>query len=198
MALFTQQKKDPLSRVQQLRQQGLTDVMIMDELTKEGFKSEQVHGAISQVDNTAGEIPTSPSQQTGMPSQSFSPAPTGAPSPGANPNGVDGNIYERIEEITEGLIDEKWDELIAEVKKIITWKEKIEDQQKKIISDVEQLKENFTVLHKGVLGKLEQYDTRMQEVGTDLKAVGKVFKDVIPEFVENVKELSSVTKKIKK
>ena len=35
-------------------------------------------------------------------------------------------------------------------------------------------------------------------VGTDLKAVGKVFKDVIPTFVENVKELSSIKEDLKK
>jgi hypothetical protein len=35
----------------------------------------------------------------------------------------------------------------------------------------------------------------MSDVGTELNAVGKVFKDVIPEFVENVKELKSITNK---
>ena len=45
---------------------------------------------------------------------------------------------------------------------------------------------------------IEDYDTRMRDVGTELKAVGKVFKDVIPTFVENVKELSSVKEDLKK
>ena len=38
----------------------------------------------------------------------------------------------------------------------------------------------------------------MGEVGAELKAVGGVFKDVVPQFVENVKELSSITKGMKK
>ena len=95
------------------------------------------------------------------------------------------------------MIDEKWDELIAEVKKIIEWKESVEEKQNKINHDLEKMKEDFKVLHQGVLGKLEDYDNRMSDVGTELKAVGKVFKDVIPEFVENVKELSSVSRKFK-
>ena len=65
-------------------------------------------------------------------------------------------------------------------------------------NDVEKLKEDFKVLHEGVLGKLEDYDTRMRDVGTELKAVGKVFKDVIPEFVENVKELKGIKDSWKK
>ncbi len=38
----------------------------------------------------------------------------------------------------------------------------------------------------------------MGDVDTELKAVGKVFKDVVPQFVENVKELSSITNGMKK
>ncbi len=95
------------------------------------------------------------------------------------------------------MIDEKWDELIGEVKKIIDWKEKIETRQNQIINDLEKLKEDFKTLHHGVLGKLEDYDHRMQDVGTELKAVGKVFKDVIPEFVENVKELRDIKDSMK-
>jgi hypothetical protein len=110
----------------------------------------------------------------------------------------DTNIYERIEAITESMIDEKWDELISEVKKIVEWKEKIEERQLKIIGDLEKIKEDFKTLHHGVLGKLGDYDNRMRDVDTELKAVGKVFKDVIPVFVENVKELSGITDKIKK
>ena len=106
--------------------------------------------------------------------------------------------YERIEEIAETMIDEKWDELISEVKKIVEWKTKFEEKQAVLSSDVAKLKDDFKTLHQGVLGKLEDYDTRMRDVGTELKAVGKVFKDVIPEFVENVKELSSLTNRVKK
>ena len=95
------------------------------------------------------------------------------------------------------MIDEKWDELIAEVKKIVEWKNQMEEKQGKIHSDVDKLKEDFNVLHQGVLGKLEDYDKRMRDVGTELNAVGKVFKDVVPEFVENVKELGHMTGKIR-
>ena len=108
------------------------------------------------------------------------------------------NIYERVEEIVEGMIDEKWDELLGEVKKIIEWKEKFEEEQRKLTNELGKLKEDFQILHQGVLGKLEDYDTRMTGVDTELKAVGKIFKDVVPQFVENVKELSFITEDMKK
>jgi len=185
MALFNQ-NPNPASEVVQLRQQGLTDSIIRDELSRKGYSHEQITQALSHADSSQPSFD--------MPSQSGS-AQMSMP-PSAQDNDV-GSIYERIEEITESMIDEKWDDLISEVKKIVDWKQKVEEKQSKISADVEKLKEDFQVLHQGVLGKLEDYDGRMQDVGTELKAVGKVFKDVVPQFVQNVKDLNRITSGIK-
>ncbi len=177
MALYPQRNNIAAEAIQ-LRQQGLPDSIIHQELQSRGYAPGQIDQALQQAESAAMSLPTYAES--------------------AAPDTDRGNIYERIEEITESIIDEKWDDLIAEVKKIVEWKESMEQKQAKIQGDLDQLKENFTMLHQGVLGRLEDYDDRMREVGTELKAVGKVFKDVIPQFVENVKELSSVTEKMKK
>lgn len=168
-----------VSEVLALRSQGLTDNLIMEELKSQGYTPPQVSMAIAQADSP------SPSFQESAPTSGYA----------ASASADEGNIYERLEEFTENMIDQKWDELIAEVKKIVSWKEKMESQQQQLQMDVNKLKEDFRTLHQGVLGQLEEYDTRMRDVGTELKAVGKVFKDVIPEFVENVKELKSLTQR---
>ena len=192
------ESNDMVQEVLKLRQEGLSDNLINEELTRKGASPQQIQDAINQADMPpppgGGSMPM-------MEEQNFpGPGPTSNPEMpsrrGSAP--MDGNIYERIEEITEGMIDEKWDELIGEVKKIIDWKEKIETKQTQMINDLEKLKEDFKTLHHGVLGKLEDYDHRMQDVGTELKAVGKVFKDVIPEFVENVKELRDIKDTLKR
>lgn len=192
----------PVNDVLQLRTQGLTDNLIVEELKSKGYNQQQINVALSQADSSAMGMDGGSDQDFPAPTASASRANYSGYSqpqmPSAPQSAEESNIYERIEEIAESMIDEKWDELIAEVKKIVEWKEKIEDKQAKIISDVEKLKEDFTVLHQGVLGKLEDYDSRMMEVGTELKAVGKVFKDVVPQFVENVKELRDISGKMKK
>ncbi|MBT5342113.1 hypothetical protein HOL59_00855 [Candidatus Woesearchaeota archaeon] len=185
---------DPVQQILQLRQQGLTDELIEEELRKNGMNPKQINAAIENA-NT----PAMPGGMPAMPQEPTMPGPMpGGPSMGAQPSGDEGNIYERIEAITESMIDEKWDALIGEVKKIVEWKEKVEEKQTKMLNDLEKLKGDFKILHQGVLGRLEDYDSRMSDVGTELKAVGKVFKDVIPEFVENVKELKSITQGVKK
>ncbi|MBI2669094.1 hypothetical protein HYX14_04600 [Candidatus Woesearchaeota archaeon] len=117
--------------------------------------------------------------------------------PKAMPQAPPEDIYSRMEDIAETLIDERWEELIDEVKKVVVWKEKVEDRLQLLETSVNKLKEDFTLLHHGVLGKLEEYDTRMQDVGTELKAVGKVFKDVVPVFTQNVKDLASLVSETK-
>lgn len=193
MALFDK-KASPVSEVLQLRQQGLTDDIIVDELSQRGYQQQQISEAIAQAD-TSGQ-PSDYGMQSMPSSQGLMPQEMPSPKPSYQEDA--GNIYERIEEIAESMIDAKWDDLIAEVKKIIEWKNKTEEKQNKLQHDVDKLKEDFKMLHEAVLGKLEDYDTRMRDVGTELKAVGKVFKDVIPTFVENVKELSSLKDDLKK
>ena len=179
------------AEVRNLRNQGLTDSLINDELLKQGYPEENISSAMSSLEDLP--VPT-PDGGMSMPEMDF-PMPSSRSAMG---NSSDGNMYERIEEMAESLIDEKWDELIAEVKKIVEWKEKIEEKQAAMLNDLRKLKEDFAILHQGVLVKLSDYDAQMKEVGSELHAVGKVFKDVIPEFVENVKELKHITEKRKK
>ena len=176
---------DAATEVMNMRSQGLTDNIITEELKNKGFNDGDIHNALGG----GGMPPMDAAPMHEAPAHHMSSS-MGSP--------VQGNIYERVEEIVEGMIDEKWDDLVAEVRKVIDWKQKVEQQQHKVEQDLLKLKEDFKILHQGVLGKLDSYDERMGEVGAELKAVGSVFKDVVPQFVENVKELSSITKGMKK
>ena len=172
--------------IQLLRNQGLSDSMILAELVKRGYSQDQVQTSLTQYET--------PQEYGSSYPQSYPPQAPPSYAPPAQTEDLTG----RIEEIAESIIDEKWDLLIIEVKKIIEWKTKMEETVSILHHDVDKLKDDFKILHQGVLGKLEDYDNRMRDVGTELKAVGKVFKDVIPTFVENVKELSSVTQGMRK
>ncbi|MBT3297403.1 hypothetical protein HN385_00605 [archaeon] len=214
MPLFpsNQPKINVPEKISQLRQQGLTDDMIINEMKGQGVNETQVISALSQINNSMPQnndygnqggqnMPMQDQNYGGGTPQppNYQDMPQGPQMPQNQPSGGNGadNIYERIEEITEGIIDEKWDELIAEVRKIIDWKDKMTEKINRMDTELGKLKEDFKTLHQGVLGKMEDYDNKMQEVGTELKAVGKVFKDVVPVFTENVKELKHITSKIK-
>ncbi len=208
---FGNNVQDLNAAVSQLREEGLTDSLIMEELSRKGYKADQIHQVLMQFDDSedvGGSVAPSPAPVPpgfqGVPIPSSAAPSYGRRMPSEENNSMyansvsTDNIYERIEEITEGIVDEKWDELIIEVKKIVEWKDKFEEEHRLLKSEIDKLKEDFKLLHQGVLGKLEEYDTRMGSVDTELRAVGKVFKDVVPQFVENVKELSFIASDLKK
>jgi hypothetical protein len=102
-----------------------------------------------------------------------------------------------IEEVAEGIIDEKWEELMKNVDKIIAWKEEAEAKIAKFEQKISDLKERFEALHSGILSKVTEYDKGIKGVRTDIKAMEEVFKKTLPSFTANVGELGRLTKKLK-
>jgi hypothetical protein len=104
---------------------------------------------------------------------------------------------QRIEELAEAIIDEKWNEIVRSINKIIDWKERVESRITKLEQQLQDTRKEFDALHKGVLGKISEYDKSLTNVGTDIKAMEKVFQKVLPTLTENVNELSRIKDKLK-
>ena len=215
---------NPADLISQLRQQGLSNSQIVQTLQQQGFRSNQIFDAMNAADmKPAGPVPgmgpppmqQQPSQQSmqqqmqAMPGQGRVGGEIQMPPPMMGqqgmppPMGMQGNESnidataadtEKIEEIVESIVEEKWTELIKNVNKIIEWKEKTESRLVKIETEFDNLKHGFDNLHQGVLGKIGDYEHGLQEIGTDIKALEKVFQKILPTLTENVNELSRITK----
>lgn len=226
MALFgkksnpTQTQGIPVDKVIQMRQQSISNDQIIQSLQQEGYNSSQIFDAMSQADikgTVSGDNaqqgepippeqmipevapidnPLSPQEQAPMPPP-LEPSVEGMPPPMRMPmdNSEDRAV---IEEIAESIIDEKWEQLIKNVDKIVEWKESTESKLVKMDQQIKDIKERFEVLHKGILTKVSEYDKGMKTVGTDVKAMEQVFKKILPTFTENVNDLSRITKNLKK
>ena len=114
-----------------------------------------------------------------------------------NPNIDPGMMAATNEELIETIIEEKWNELIKDINKIINWKNKTEEKVLKMEQQMKDLKDQFDELHRAVIGKIGDYDKNILNVGAEVKAMEKVFSNVLPVFVNNVKELNEITKKFK-
>ncbi len=209
----------PVDLVLSMKQQGLTNNQIVQNLQRQGYEAHDIFDAMNQADikGGVGGIPSG-GQYPDMPAvdnpiqapqpQGFQPQPPpppamGAPAPPplnqAQPAYFNqSSDKERIEEIAESIIDEKWSDLMKSVEKIIAWKEKTESEIAKIHQEFDNLKESFANLQKGILGKVSEYDTHIASVGTEIKALEKVFQKILPTLTENVNELSRITSGMKK
>ncbi len=102
------------------------------------------------------------------------------------------------EELVETIINEKWEQLVKDINKIIEWKKRTEEKFITMEQQFTDLKETFDKLHQAVIGKIADYDKHILDVGAEVKAMEKVFSKVLPVFTENVNELSKVTDTLKK
>jgi hypothetical protein len=193
-----------IDQINGMRQQGYSDDDIVGQLQAQGLPPEQIQDAMNQSGMMAGgPIPPDegmpppggdmPPDMGGMPPPGMPPGPGGPPGPGPMGGG-----REQIEEVAESIVQEKWNDLLKDLNKLKEWQTKTDTDISKIQSDVENLKQTFDNLHKGVLGKIGEYDKNLTMVGTEIKAMEKVFQKVLPTFTENVSKLERLTKKVTK
>ncbi len=282
MALFGSDKQEgapaqpagpgqvPVQEVVNMKNQGLTNNQIIQNLQREGYKSHQIFDAMNQADlhlsQGAGGAPAEaapqqpaaappqqspadpqvspyyqndpaqpwpgseqqpPQQQAAPPQQPpqqphdpFSvpvdkvppaedpllgqpgmgqqqqPAPA-APMTAPLTGPAEEDSVDRIEEVAEAIIDEKWSELMKHIQKVIDWKGRVDSRIVEMENKFKGLEAQFDKLHESIIGKIEEYDENIRDVGTEMKGMEKVFQKIIPELSSNVAELSKLTDTIK-
>ena len=102
------------------------------------------------------------------------------------------------EEMIEAIIDEKWNDLLSDINKVVAWKEATETRLAKMEQQMTDMKDSFDKLQAAVVGKVGEYDQHILEVGAEVKAMEKVFSKVLPIFTDNVAELARVSDQIKR
>lgn len=206
MALFSKKPKQPggapgspLQQIMAMQQQGLDNNVIVEEMQKQGFNATQIYDAMNQAQMQAptalpGAVPeavaeTQPSMAMPDPApMPEMPAPEmAAPEPTGN--------RDVIEEIAEAIIDEKWKEFEEDLRKIIEWKDQTETHITQLTQQIQDLSTSVNSLHKNILNKISDYDKNIVDVGTEIKAMEKVFQKVLPTLTENVNKLERMTKK---
>lgn len=99
---------------------------------------------------------------------------------------------EEIQEIAEAIIAEKWRESAKEIDAIKKWKDETESALSNLSDRMTKLEMKLDSIEQAILGKVEEYGKGIQDVGTELKAMQRVFQTTMPTFVENIKELQGL------
>ena len=197
-----QQQASPIEQVLMMKQQGYTNNQIVQTLQSQGYNTSQIFDAINQAGlSTFDAAPEQVEQpETGMqdygqyeqqPYQQQSFQSFQAPKEIQTPVSID---EERIQEVAEAIIDEKWEELAKDIKKVIEWKERSEDRIAKLEQQIIDLRLSMDSLTKSIMSKIISYDQNIVDVGTEVKAMEKVFQKVLPNLTESVNKLDRMTK----
>lgn len=173
--------------VSRMRSQNMSNDEIAQRLLYQGFSNSDVFDAINQADSGA----YSSSNEMGYSQET----PLHSSSSQSSDSSIDTN---KIEEIAESIIEEKWSDLVDHVNRIIEWKSSMELRLNTVDEQIKNIKSDFETLNKAILGRINDSDSIMREVSTDMKALESVFKKILPGFVENVNELSRITQSLKR
>ncbi len=185
-----------------MRQQGLNNNQIVQSLQRSGFKTNQIFDAMNLADLKAAGGPENAEDSE----EDFNEDAEVQPEYGSyatsvmqdQPAQTSADDYDlRMEEIAEAIIDEKWQELMKNVNKIVDWKNSMETRMVSLEERFNNLKGEYDKLHAALLDKITEYDSNIKNVGTEIKAMEQVFQKVMPTFTDNVNELSRLTKGLK-
>ncbi len=194
---FSQQSLSPAptEEATRLRQQGYNNNQIAQYLQTRGYTQQQVSDAITQASLGGYQQPGYPAvqefQSQQMPYQQFQQPPPQQPS--SQQESYTTSSDERIEEIAEAIIDEKWQELVKDVKKVIEWKDTVESRLDRLEQMMKDLKSSTDNMQRGIFGKISDYDKSINDVGTEIKAMEKVFQKVLPSLTESINRLDRMS-----
>lgn len=161
-----------MQQVQELQKRGMSDSEIVQYFQAQGIPPQQIYDALSQ--SVVAEAP-----------EPYTP-----PAPEPEPAGPS----QSTEEVVESIIEERWTELQSELKKFTDWKSTVQSRLDKLEQSFSDLRGDVENLHKALVSKLGEYDKSLVDVGTEIKAMEKVFQKVLPELTSSVQTLSAMTK----
>ena len=177
----------PVDKVMAMKSQGASNDEIIQTLQRDGHKSDEIFDAISQADIKRTIAPTTPQPMQPLQNPMQFPSASSAPE-------VD---TETIQEVAETIIDEKWNVLVEQFNKIVDWKDDMDKEIVTLNERMNTIQNSVQDVQKAMMGRLEKYDENVSEIGTDVKALTKVFQKMLPGFVENISELSRITENLK-
>jgi len=110
-------------------------------------------------------------------------------------------IDERLEQYINSTINEmlkdKLNEINDELSQIKVWKEKVEYLINKMQDQIDKLDNKITEINNLATRKLEEYDKGMRETTTEIQALHRLIRTMIPAISESTKELRETVEELK-
>lgn len=201
----------PSKKIENMRKAGLSDKDIIKKLKGEGFSYSQIEKALlhSLKHNVSDDV-TDAEDEIWKDEPRRDEAPTlediyGKPDEPSGPSldeimspGIDEEDFApelAIEELVEGVVNEKWEIFESELKKIRaeqeTFTRKIKQIENLAASTMKETKAN--ALEK----KFGELDDKIGEIEARINGVEKAFKQFLPSLTDNIRSLSRMVREVR-
>lgn len=131
-----------------------------------------------------------PAEQVQMPYDytNYQPAAQGMP------QGVD---VETIEEISEEIVNEKMSEFRNKIEDFGEFKQIVQSKLADFDERLKRIEANIDRLQAALIGRVQEYGQNIKDLGSEMRAVEGAFSKILNPLVDNIKELNSITEKMK-
>lgn len=215
MSLFGKKEEPkgypPIKEVEQMRMAGTSDKDIIKKLKTEGFSYSEIEKAMlqslkqnvgessSSVENAWGEENTNEETPTlediyGKPEEPRGPSVEELMAPGIHESDL--NPEMAIEELVEGVVNEKWEVFEKELKKL-------KYDEEVLMRQIKQLESMNSTSGKDVRfiafeRKLSDLETKLTDMEARINGIEKAFKQFLPSLTDNIRNLSNMIKDMKR
>jgi hypothetical protein len=107
-------------------------------------------------------------------------------------------LVNELQRVIEEIIEEKWSGVEDKLNALDMWKVKLEGKISELSNKVTESTGRIDEFSKGMVTKTAEYQSTMEEVGTEMEAVEKLMGKLVPSLAEEIKELRDVVDKLKK
>jgi len=105
---------------------------------------------------------------------------------------------EDIEEVAGALVDEKWEAFTKKLGEVEDWRKDASAEITGVKEQVRKLEKRLGNMETAIFGKIEEYSKGIEGVSAEIKALQRVFQNIMPAFTQNVKDLRQIVEKGKK
>lgn len=216
-----------VQKILSMKNQGYNNQQIAQILTQQGYDNQQIYNSMNQAEinsNPKSQTEHMPQFQQASPISQAGPDPQPYPQMQQSPQPqqypdfqgdhrdsvsysqqefssskdiFDQKQIDKIEELTEAIIDERWTELMNNIQKIVDWKNRSEERILTLEKSFSELKDDFKRLNLAIVGRIKEYDQNLQETLGNVKALNLVFKQILPQFSLDIKSLHRIVDDLK-
>ena len=134
-----------------------------------------------------------PTQENPMPSPSPSPMPTQPMQQAQLPPDID----EKINELIEKYLEEKWQVVAQFLQDLKAWKNTVDNEIRELREEVTKLKARVDEIENGSQQKMNEVARTIMDLGAEIKAMERVLQQMLPDLVSSVRELSKIVSELK-
>ncbi len=163
--------EDLVKAVIQMKQAGYSENEIIQALREQGYSPQEIQDSLAQAEQRGEVEPYYPP-----------PPPPGSPLPSIGGGDMEENV--------SAVVEDRLRTTSRDLQELKLGKDKLTSRVDRLEQSVDDLKKQVMGLNRAMLGKVEEYEKSLLDVGTELKAMQKVFKDSLPELTNAISELT--------